>query len=400
MHEFIMVKKIRTDDRSTFKTGKVVVLSASHFVHDIYASFLSPLLPLLIEKFSMTLGQAGFLSTIMQIPALFNPFIGVLADRISVRFFIILAPATTAVPMSLIGLAPSYTILLILLFITGVSTAVFHVPAPVMISHVSGNKKGRGMSFFMTGGELARTVGPMVAIGAVSLSSLEGYYPVMVFGILASAWLFLKFRDIPIKIQKSERQPLLSTVKEMGHILLPLSAILIARGFMHASMTTFLPTFLNQETGSLWLAGTGLAAIEGVGVAGILCSGTLSDRYGRKRILFISLFIAPLSMFLFIITNGYLRIFMLLVTGFTLLSTTPIMLAMVQENAKNSPAAANGIFQMVSFIARSGIVILVGVIGDHIGLRSTYIICSIMGLCGIPFIFLIKGKNVANTSIE
>lgn len=66
---------------------------------------------------------------------------------------------------------------------------------------------------------------------------------------------------------------------------------------------------------------------------------------------------------------------------------------MVQENAKNSPAAANGLFMMVSFIARSGIVIFVGVIGDHIGLRSTYTICAIMGLFGIPFIFLIKGKN-------
>jgi MFS transporter, FSR family, fosmidomycin resistance protein len=386
-------KKNRTDNSNTFKTGKVVVLSASHFIHDVYSSFLSPLLPLLIEKFSMTLGQAGFLSTIMQIPALFNPFIGMLADRISVRFLIILAPVTTAVPMSLLGLAPSYTILLLLLFITGISTAMFHVPSPVMISHLSGNKKGKGMSFYMTGGEFARTIGPMVAIGAVSLSSLEGYYPVMVFGIMASVWLFFKFRDIPIQIEKSERQPLLSTCREMGHILLPLTAIIIARGFMHASMTTFLPTFLNQETGSLWLAGIGLTAIEGVGVAGILCSGTLSDRFGRKRILAISLFVAPLSMLLFIGTNGFLRILMLLITGFMLLSTTPIMLAMVQENAKNSPAAANGLFMMVSFIARSGIVIFVGVIGDHIGLRSTYAICAIMGLFGIPFIFLIKGKN-------
>jgi len=93
-------------------------------------------LPLLIEKFSMTLGQAGFLSTIMQIQALFNPFIGVLADRISVRFFIILAPVTTAVPMSLLGLAPSYTILLFFLFITGISTAMFHVSSPVMVSGI------------------------------------------------------------------------------------------------------------------------------------------------------------------------------------------------------------------------------------------------------------------------
>ncbi len=382
---------------NVFQTGKVLSISACHFIHDIYSSFLAPLLPLLIEKFSMTLGQAGFLSTVMQIPALFNPFIGVLADRFSVRLFVVLAPVTTAVPMSLLGLSPGYGVLLILLFIAGVSVSLFHVPAPVMISRVSGNKKGKGMSFYMTGGELARTVGPMIAVGAVSLWGLEGYYPIMLFGILASIWLYFRFQSISLNIGKKEKAPAFSTFMEMRYILLPLTAILIARGFMHASMTTFLPTFLNQETGNLWLAGFGLTLLEGMGVAGALSSGILSDRFGRRKILFISLFCAPLSMLLFVLTEGGLRYLMLLLTGFTLLSTTPVMLAMVQENAKSNPAAANGLFMMVAFIARSAIVVIVGVIGDHIGLRATYCISAMMGFLGIPFIFMIRRYNMNKT---
>ena len=150
-----------------FQTGKILVLSIAHFVHDVYSSFLAPLLPLLIEKLSMSLTQAGFLSSVMQIPALLNPYIGVLADRISVRYFVILAPAMTAVPMSLIGMAPGYGVLLILLFITGISVSVFHVPSPVMVADLSAARKGRGMSFFMTGGELARTIGPLVAVAGL-----------------------------------------------------------------------------------------------------------------------------------------------------------------------------------------------------------------------------------------
>ena len=72
----------------SFQTGRVIGLSLSHFINDIYTSFLSPLLPLLIRKLSMSLDQAGFLSTILQIPSLLNPYIGILADRISVRYFI------------------------------------------------------------------------------------------------------------------------------------------------------------------------------------------------------------------------------------------------------------------------------------------------------------------------
>lgn len=80
--------------KDTFNTGKVLSVSVCHFIHDIYSSFFAPLLPLWVEKFSMILTQAGFLSTVMQIPALFNPFIGFLDDRVNARYVIILAPAT------------------------------------------------------------------------------------------------------------------------------------------------------------------------------------------------------------------------------------------------------------------------------------------------------------------
>ena len=375
-----------------FQTGKIMVLSVCHFIHDIYASFLAPLLPLLIEKLSLSLTQAGFLSSVMQIPALLNPFIGILADRISVRYFIILAPSLTAIPMSLIGVAPSYGILLILLFITGISIAIFHVPSPVMISRLSGSKKGQGMSFYMTGGELARAVGPLAAVGAVSLLGLEGFYPIMIFGLIASLWLFFKFREAPIKVDQDRKLSVLQTWHELQHILLPLTAILLARGFMHASLVFFLPTFIEQETGNLWLAGIALTVFEIAGVAGIFAAGPFSDRLGRRRILMISLLGAPVCLLLFAGFGGWVRFLTLMFIGVTLLSTTPVMLALVQEHAQSSPSAANGFFMMASFIARSAIVVLVGFIGDLIGLRATYFFSAVMGLLALPFVLMLPKK--------
>jgi FSR family fosmidomycin resistance protein-like MFS transporter len=369
-----------------FQTAKVIGLSISHFIHDVYSSFLSPLLPLLIEKLSLSLTQAGFLSTIMQIPSLISPYIGSLADRISVRYFIIIAPMLTAVPMSLLGLAPAYGVLLILLFIAGVSVAVFHVPAPVMVGRLSGDRKGRGMSFFMTGGELARTIGPLVAVGAVSLFGLEGFYPVMVVGILASLWLFLRFRDVPIRVDRSGPVSMRVTWREMQHVLWPLSAILVLRGFMHASMTAFLPTFIKLETGNLWLAGVALTIFEAAGVAGVLTAGSVSDRFGRRNVLMLSLLGAPVCLLLFAAFGGWVRFLMLLLVGFTVLSTTPVMLALVQEHARSSPSAANGFYMMISFMARSAVVVLVGFIADQIGLRATYVLSALLGLLAIPFV--------------
>jgi FSR family fosmidomycin resistance protein-like MFS transporter len=376
-----------------FQTGKILTLSIAHFIHDVYSSFLAPLLPLLIEKLSMSLTQAGFLSTVMQIPALLNPYIGVLADRISVRYLVILAPAMTAVPMSLIGMAPSYGMLLILLFVTGISVSVFHVPAPVMVADLSAARKGRGMSFFMTGGELARTVGPLVAVAAVSLFGLEDFYPVMIFGLLSSVWLYFKFRRGPVKqVSPHRRISILETWRSLRHVLLPLTAILVTRGFMHASMTAFLPTYIKMETGNLWLAGVALTLFEAAGVAGVLTAGSISDGLGRRKTLLTSLLGAPLFLFLFTLTGGWLRVVALLVVGFTLLSTTPVMLALIQENARRSPAAANGLFMMTSFMARSAVVVVVGFIADRIGLNATYLISAGMGLLGIPFVLMLPKK--------
>jgi FSR family fosmidomycin resistance protein-like MFS transporter len=376
-----------------FRTGKILALSVAHFVHDVYSSFLAPLLPLLIEKLSMSLTQAGFLTTVMQIPSLLNPYIGVLADRISVRYFVILAPAMTAVPMSLIGMAPSYGVLLILLFTTGISVSVFHVPAPVMVADLSAARKGRGMSYFMTGGELARTVGPLAAVAAVSLFGLEDFYPVMIFGLLSSVWLYLKIRRVPVKQEGSNRKlSIMETWRSLRHVLLPLTVILVSRGFMHASMTAFLPTFIKMETGNLWLAGIALTLFEAAGVAGVLTAGSISDWFGRRKTLLTSLLGAPLFLFLFSLSGGWLRVAALLVVGFTLLSTTPVMLALVQENAGHSPAAANGLFMMISFMARSAVVVVVGFIADRIGLNATYLISAAMGLIGIPFVLMLPRK--------
>lgn len=374
-----------TSAPAQFQAGRVLLLSFCHFIHDAYSSFLAPLLPLLIEKLSMTLTQAGLLSTVMQIPALLNPYIGSIADRISVRYFVILAPAMTAVPMSLIGVAPNYAVLMLLMLVAGISVALFHVPAPVMIARVSGGRKGRGMSFFMTGGELSRALGPLAAVGAVSLMGLEGFYPIMIVGILASCWLYWVLRDLPFRGESRRRTPVGKTWRQTRHVLFPLTGIIASRGFMHAAAATFLPTYINMETGNLWLAGAGLTLFEVAGVAGVLAAGSLSDIFGRRQVLVISLIGAPISLFLFAAMDGWIQIAALLLTGFTLLSTTPVMLALVQEHATENPSAANGWFMMVSFIARSAIVVVVGMLGDWVGLNNAYFISAGLGLIGIAF---------------
>ena len=63
---------------------------------------------------------------------------------------------------------------------------------PVMMKKISGDSVGKGMSFFMLGGEIARTTAPLIIVGTVSLWGLQGTYRLIPFGILASIILFFK----------------------------------------------------------------------------------------------------------------------------------------------------------------------------------------------------------------
>ena len=64
-----------------FQRGRVATISAVHFIHDCYTAFLAPALPLIIEKLGISYGMTGLLAVIQRIPSLFNPLIGIIAER-------------------------------------------------------------------------------------------------------------------------------------------------------------------------------------------------------------------------------------------------------------------------------------------------------------------------------
>ena len=107
-------------------------MAAGHAVHDTYTAFLAPLLPLFIDNFGLSTTAAGLLSVFSQGPSLLQPLIGHLADRLSLRMVVILAPAVSAVMMSLLGVAPSYAVMALLLLATGLSSAGLHSVGPVI----------------------------------------------------------------------------------------------------------------------------------------------------------------------------------------------------------------------------------------------------------------------------
>jgi len=375
-----------------FETEQVLTISSGHFVHDVYSAFLAPLLPTLIEKMSLSLTQAGSLSAFMQIPAILNPLIGHFADKHNLRYLVIIAPGLTATLMSIMGLAQSYTVLAIILLLTGVSVAFFHAPAPAMVGQISGRRLGKGMSWFMGGGELARTVGPLVAVWAYSTWTLEGMYRVMVIGWLTTAILIWRLRKIPIRARK--QGSLQSVLPKMRTLFLPIGIIIFFRMFMVVSMTTYLPTFMKQNGASLFLGSVSLSILELAGVVGALLGGTLSDKIGRKRLLLVVTILSPLLMFVFMNVSGWLLVPVLLLYGFFSISPGPIYLALIQDHFPENRAVSNGLYISMNFLLRSLGLFLVGMAGDMFGLEKAFLWSAVVSLLGTIGILYLPGEQI------
>ncbi len=379
-----------------FQTDRVLTISAGHAVHDTYTGFLPPLLPALIENLSLTKTEAGLLTVFNQAPSLLQPVIGHLADRVSLRYLVILTPAVTATAMSLLGIAPHYAMLALLLMVTGLSSAVLHAVAPVIAGRLSGKNLGRGMGLWMVGGELGRTVGPLVIAVYFGLQpDTLAYMPwLMIGGWLTSLLLFLRLRDVESRPPNAgQGLPWRQALRVMGPLLVPLIGIIFVRAFMSSALTTYLPTFLVEEGAELWLAGISLSVLEAAGVVGALLGGSLSDRLGRRVILLISLLVTPLAMLAFLLTEGWLRFPLLLVMGLAALSVTPVIMALVQESFPENRALANGVYMALSFLIRSGVVVIVGAMGDLWGMRPSFMACALIMLLGLPFLLLLPARQ-------
>lgn len=385
------------DDTVTgsFQVDQVASIAAGHLTHDVYSAFLAPLLPLIQKGMGLSYTLAGSLVIFTSLPSLLNPFIGYMADRVSVRYFVILAPAVTATLFSSIGLVSSYAALALLLFAAGISIAAFHAPAPAMVAKVSGRRVGTGMSIFMAAGEFARAIGPLFVIAGVAWFGLEGIWRLALFGWLMSLFLYFRLRRVPATPRGQNGSTLSAFWPQARRVFPPLTWLLMGRIFMLAALTTYLPIYMSDEReGTLWLAAASLTVLEAAGVAGALLSGTLSDRFGRKRVLLLLLSVAPILLLGFIYGPAWLALPLLLLLGFTAISPQPVMLATVQDQFPDNRALGNGTFLAITFIVRALGIWAVGMFADAYGLNAAFTVTAFLALLSIPSVFFLPSKRM------
>ncbi len=275
-------------DEDTYDAKGVAVASFAHFSHDLYPSFIGPLVPAIQDKLGVSLAMASLMVPAQQMPSILQPFIGAVADRTSRRWFVVLSPAMAAISLSSLGLAPNIAVVLMLLLVSGLASAMFHAPAVALVGEFGGRKMGRAMSIFMAGGEMSRTIGPILITGAIALFTLEGSFVVMTVGIVASVVLYLTL-DTTVTDARRQAQTKVAIRPILRARRGPIGGLLaysILTGIATTPFHFFLVKMLVDKGHGEWYGGFALSTLFASGVVGGLIGGSLSDRVGRRAMLF------------------------------------------------------------------------------------------------------------------
>jgi len=387
----LVPEKNREDE---FHTADVVTVAAAHCIHDTYFAYLPTILPLLIKNLSLNTTQAGLLSALSQIPNLLQPVIGHLADHKNLKILAILAPTLSGIFLTLVGVAPSFGLAAVLLLLAGFSTAGFHSIAPAMVSMRAGRKVGRGMGFFMVGGELGFGIGPLLVVATIAVFTLKGLPWLMTLGMLASIILYFRLKNASTvrHTQAEAGLPARQALLEMRGLMLPIIAITFFTGFLYANLVSYLPTFMSREGAVFALAGISLSIVELGGTLGVFLMSLFSDRLGQRNIALGGTLASVAFSLAFLSTQGWLQMVLLVGLGMSAFIANPAFLSMIQSRFTQNRSLANGVYMSSAFVLRSVVVVIVGMLADRFGMRSVFMGSSLAALLAVPIILTLPGK--------
>ena len=254
---------------STAPNVKVIsALFLVHFCGDFYSAFIGPLLPALAEKLSLDLTEVGFIRSISLLLAfIIQPMVGYLADRFHNRFFILGGPLLAAVFMPLMGVAPSFTVLLLFVGMGSIGVAIFHPQAAGMVSTYAGKHVGLAMALFWIGGAASFGAGPVLATSFVAKFGLTNLPYMAIFGV-ACFFLFLFIVPTP-QGEGLQNFGFIGSIKEiLGDVWRPIVLIyvlIVFRSLVTQSFMTFMPMLYAREGYSLVSIGWVVSLFTGYG---------------------------------------------------------------------------------------------------------------------------------------
>ncbi len=366
-----------TTPEAKMNVAVIFSLFLVHFIGDLYMSFVSPLLPVLAEKLSLSMTQVGMLTGLSLLMAfIIQPIVGYLADRYRTTFFILGGPLMTAIFIPLFGWAGSFYALIAFAMLGSIGQSMFHPPAAGMIPAHAGKKLGFSMAIFVLGGTISFGVGPVFVAWYVTRYGLTALPYTAFLGVAVVAvlcWIVPKPEG-----ERLQKMGFVGSVKEvLGPVWKPLAIIwliIVFRIFVIHSIMTFAPLMFSREGYDLISIGGIISTFIAAGAISSLVAGHLADRIGYKPVFYVSYFIASPCLLLFLNLQGSWVFLGAFLAGFFSLATMPLATAMAQTFVKKGQSMVASLTMGLAFGTGGMLTPLTGKLADIYSVRPVLLV--------------------------
>ncbi len=363
----------------------LTLLSMGHLVADITSGALPAMLPFLKEALGLSYAMAGTIVLVSNImSSVIQPAFGYLTDRKSLLWFLPLGSFCAAFFLALVGWAPSYSLVLVMVVFSGLGVAIYHPEGWRVANFFAGEKKATGMSIFAVGGNLGFALGPLMATFFITHLTLKGTTLFVIPGVaIASVFLFSRFWRVDTTAikKKAASHPALPALRKALYPMTLLLGMIMFRSWAHIGMLTFIPFFyINHLKGDPMLAGNLLFAFLVAGTAGTFIGGPLADRFGHKRIILFSLGLSCPLFILFLLSSGVWSFIWLILAGLILIFSFSVSMVMGQSFMPQNVGLASGLILGLSFgMGGLGAAVL-GLFADIWGVPTTLWVIAFLPL--------------------
>jgi FSR family fosmidomycin resistance protein-like MFS transporter len=366
----------------------LTALTLMHLLVDLHSGMLPVILLYQRESLHLSLTQIGILAGVYNISlSLAQPFFGYLADRWGEKRFAMGGLIWIAFLGAGLGFAPTFLALLLLATLAGFGSSSFHPAAASTAARYNTRSRGVGMSFFLVGGSIGYALGPLVAAGIFENFGLHGTWIISVGALILTTLLVVLMK--PFKpgsgqaIARPMPDPAIQRAAIPVSILVGVIAVVIlsgARTWIYQGLSNFIPQQMTATGFSNTQATYWLSTMLIINSAGVLIGGPLTDRFGPRRIITLSMVLLAPVLFLVAYANpGSIGIFSS-VAGFLVGMPVAAILLVGQSFLPRGTSLASGLVLGVSFTIGAIGIALTGVIADHSGLPVAIMTFSFLAL--------------------
>jgi MFS transporter, FSR family, fosmidomycin resistance protein len=365
------------------------LVAAAHFFSDVYMGFLTPLYPIIVDKFSLSLSLVGVVSMVAALAAAVSqPLFGMLYDRFGLTRAIYLAPLATGVLVSSLGVASSFPVFLVLLFLGCLGSSAFHPKGASVTPPLSGGHPELGMAIFSAGGNLGYAAGPAAIAFFVTAWGLRAMPILAVPAAMVAATMFflLPAKEIQrrtARVAKVSIRSLFADRKDSA-TLLRLVFINFCLNVSVRGLSTFLPVYMAKLSINVASIGVLFTLMLACGAVISVFAGAFSRRTGKRVLILVSATVgAPLALAGFLLFPSPAARALIILSGTVLTFTSPLLIVMAQKHSGGSPAMASSLIMGFSWGLAGLAMVPIGSIGELIGMKGMMLIVGTCPLLAI-----------------